>query len=105
MKYPTTEAEKVLWKPEKRETHILDKAKETVYERPDDHGEPEDSFDRIASMWTAYLDTEVTASDVANLMVLLKVARNAEGQYQEDNWVDIGGYAECGARVETNDTG
>lgn len=102
MKHPTTEAEREYREAKELETYILDEAKEAVYERPDDHGEPEDSFDRIASMWTAYLDTEVTASDVANLMVLLKVARNAEGQYQEDNWVDIGGYAENGARLQSD---
>ena len=105
MRHPKTEAEKVGWKLKERETYILDKAKEAVYERPDDHGEPEDSFDKIASMWTAYLDTEVTASDAANLMVLLNVARNAEGQYNDDNWIDIAGYAENGARLESNDTG
>ena len=89
----------------KSDTEILAEAAETVYERPDQHGEPEDSFHRIARMWDAYLgpgNTSVDAEDVANMMVLLKVARNAEGHYHEDNYVDIAGYAENGARL--NDT-
>lgn len=82
-----------------RDTVILDDAAETVYERPDTHGEPEDSFEKIAEMWSAYLDTEMRPHDVANMMVLLKVARNAEGHYHDDNYVDIAGYAENGARL------
>jgi hypothetical protein len=101
MKTKATELE-MEYKKERRETFVLDKAEEAVYERPEAHGDPEDSFDRIASMWSGYLDTQIEASDVANLMVLLKVARNAEGQYLEDNWVDIAGYAECGARLQSD---
>jgi hypothetical protein len=91
------------------ETYILDKAAETVYGRPDKHGDPEDSFEAIARLWHDYLfakqDKEYSSvtlepSDVANMMILLKVARNAEGHYHEDNWVDIAGYSENGARLE-----
>lgn len=102
MKHPITKTE-MEYRSAKRETHVLGKAEKAVYERPDSYGDPEDSFSRIASMWSGYLDTEVTASDVANLMVMLKVARNAEGQYHEDSWIDIAGYAECGARLEKNE--
>lgn len=102
MKHPTTEAEREYREAKELETYILDKAERTVYQRPEAHGNPEDSFETIASMWTAYLGAQVTASDVANLMVLLKVSRNAEGQYQEDNWVDIAGYAENGARLQSD---
>lgn len=81
------------------DTAILKEAIETVYERPDTHGEPEDSFERIGKMWQAYLDVPVTGADVANMMILLKVARNAEGHYHEDNYTDIAGYADNGARL------
>lgn len=87
------------------DTEILDKAAETVYDRPDTHGEPEDSFATIAEMWNGYLrsedhfDPNVTPTDVANMMILLKVARNSEGHYHEDNYTDIAGYAENGARL------
>lgn len=83
-------------------TEILDRAEEVVYNRPDTHGAPETSFVKIAGMWNAYLgfpDALLDGEDVANMMVLLKVARNSEGQYHEDNYVDIAGYAENGARL------
>jgi len=87
------------------DTYVLEQAAETVYERPDTHGEPEDSFDTIAGFWGTYLDsrgippTAITGEDVANMMMLLKIARNAEGVYHEDNYVDLAGYAENGARL------
>lgn len=90
------------------DTRVLEQAIETVYDRPDTHGEPEDSFDTIARLWMNYLHargdggdgaTTIEPHDVANMMVLLKVARNAEGHYHGDNYVDIAGYAENGARL------
>lgn len=45
------------------------------------------------------IDTAVCARDVANMMVLLKVARN-KASWHRDNWVDIAGYAACGAEVD-----
>lgn len=85
-----------------KETYILDQAKKVVYDRPDEHGEPEDSFHRIAGLWNAYLgfpDELLDGEDVTNMMMLLKIARNAEGHYHEDNYVDLAGYAENGARL------
>lgn len=89
------------------ETFILDAAKETVYERPEQHGDPEDSFRVIANFWSEYIGAtkeegrqHVTPSDVANMMILLKVARSAGGHYDEDNPVDIAGYAENYARLQ-----
>lgn len=84
------------------ETEVLQEAARIVYDRPDTHGKPEDSFRKIAGMWNAYLgfpDDLLDGADVANLMILLKVARNAEGHYHEDNYTDIAGYAENGARL------
>lgn len=36
-----------------------------------------------------------TAADVADAMILVKVARNIANQ-KRDNWADIAGYAGCG---------
>lgn len=41
-----------------------------------------------------------TASDVANMMILLKIARGANGKPKEDNWIDIAGYAACGGELQ-----
>lgn len=90
---------------ERPETAILDEAIQTVYDRPGKHGEPEDSFETIALLWNAYLNAagsrriHIKPSDVALMMVQMKLARAIEGEYNEDNFVDIAGYAEMAARL------
>ena len=34
------------------------------------------------------------------MLALLKIARIRSGNGKEDNWVDLAGYAACGAEVE-----
>lgn len=79
---------------------ILDKAKEYVTkDRNATHGEPEDTFGTIAGLWSAYLGADVSPADVCNLMVLLKVARAKANPMHDDSFVDMAGYAACGAEV------
>lgn len=65
------------------------------------YGTPTQNFTNIAEMWTTRLrhklgaDTVITAADVADLMMLLKIARNI-ADVKRDNFVDIAGYAGCG---------
>jgi hypothetical protein len=49
-------------------------------------------------MWTAYLGHPVTAADVCNMMVLLKVARLRNGPHRDSN-VDGAGYMALGAEM------
>jgi hypothetical protein len=77
----------------------IDGAVEAIYERSERYGEPEDSFSRIAQLWSGYVKEDLDAKDVSNMMILLKVARNAEGYYHGDNYDDIVGYAEHGKRL------
>lgn len=83
----------------------LDNAKRIVTGRRDDeYGGPEDNFSRIAALWSAYLGTDIGAEDVAIMMVLLKISRLAASCYEStDSWVDIAGYAACGAEIATRD--
>lgn len=67
--------------------------------REEDYGAPEDSFGRIAALWSAYLGRQVSGVDVAALMVLMKVARTQASPAHRDSWVDIAGYAACGAEA------
>ena len=81
---------------------ILDKAKIIINgERQGIYGEAEDSFSIIAQMWTAYLGKEIKSEDVANMMILMKVARNSSGVYKDDNWIDICGYAALGGEIQS----
>lgn len=84
----------------KRE-QLLEEAKRIVtVDRTAQYGLPEDSFRVIANLWSSYLDRQINSEDVAVMMILLKAARIRSGAGKEDNWVDIAGYAACGAEVE-----
>lgn len=68
-------------------------------DREDTYGSPEDNFELIAHFWSHYLSYKVDPIDVANMMILLKVARAATGEFKIDNYVDIAGYAACGCEI------
>lgn len=65
------------------------------------HGAPEDSFGTIAKLWSTYLGLPIQDYQVSVMMVLLKVARTKARPTNDDNWVDIAGYAACGAELAT----
>lgn len=67
-------------------------------ERDVQYGAPEDNFLRIAKMWSVIFETEITPAQVASAMIALKLARQVNRD-SPDNWVDIAGYAACGAEV------
>ena len=65
-------------------------------DRHDTYGDSATSHSRIAAFWSAYLGVvEITAVDVASMMVLMKVSRSKGGSASPhlDNFVDICGYA------------
>lgn len=77
--------------------NLLAKAKAVVCtDRNQQYGGPEKSFAKIARLWSAYLDFDVSATDVAMLMGLLKIARISVNQTHEDSFIDLAGYAACG---------
>ena len=89
--------------------NVLNEAKDIVTKsRQDTHGRPEDTFQRIADLWNAYLqpagdhggDRVLSATDVSMLLVLLKIARQAGNPNNKDNYVDLAGYAACAAELE-----
>lgn len=77
-------------------------------QREQDYGTPENNFKAIAKLWEAYLNkactrgvnVRVEAKDVAAMMALLKIARIAAGGGKADSWIDLAGYAACGAECE-----
>lgn len=79
---------------------VLYQAKNCVCsQREEDYGSPEDSFGTIAQLWTVYTGHQVTAKDVAMMMALLKIARIMGGKGTMDSYIDLAGYAACGAEV------
>lgn len=82
---------------------ILETAIDVVCEkRQDAYGNCEDNFSLIAKLWSDYTETDITAKDVAMMMILLKMARIKTGNYKSDNFVDIAGYAACGGEAAAN---
>ena len=77
----------------------------TSGDRQRDYAHPLPNHVRIAEMWNAYLNIRkhptgfIEAEDVAAMMILLKLVRNAHTA-KRDNSVDIAGYARCLARIQ-----
>ena len=93
--------EKVEKGPPMTKAEVLNKAWEIVTkERQDQYGNCEDNFSLVAGLWGAYLGIEVTPVDVVIMMIQLKSARVKTGAGKDDNWIDIAGYAACGAECE-----
>lgn len=80
--------------------HVLRTAEELVMgDRNKDYSDPTDNFEQTAGLWSEYLKMPLKAHDVAVLMILVKVARLSTSPDKADNWIDIAGYAACGAET------
>lgn len=75
----------------------------TTQDRNSAYGNPEDNFANIAAYWSRYLsdsaklEIELSAQDVAYMMVLMKIARLSTNPMHFDSLVDVAGYAACAA--------
>ncbi len=63
-------------------------------DRRQDYGDMKECFTMIAQLWSSYLDKPISTADVAQMMILLKVARGRQG-YSFSSMVDVAGYAYC----------
>lgn len=87
-------------------TETLNTAIEAVAQRRA-YGPPEQNFDRIAARWRVHLknrygiDVALDAVSVAIMCIDLKVSRIEETPNHADSWVDVAGYAACGAEIAT----
>ena len=70
-------------------------------DRNNEYGGPENSFSLISSLWSAYLGVVVDTVDVAMMMGMLKMARIRGNKGYADGFVDLAGYAACGAECAT----
>lgn len=77
--------------------------------RQQQNGDKQKNHQNIANMWTAYLTNEfgkeifIRAYMVANMMVLLKVARTQAGKFNLDDHVDACGYAAIAGEIRSED--
>ena len=66
--------------------------------RQDAYGHPRDNYRRLAAMWSAYLGIEITPVQAVDMMIAVKLARQANAPAR-DNLVDIAGYARVAEMV------
>ena len=84
---------------------MLDRAKEAVADRGLNYGAPENNFTRIAERWNAHVLNRygevvcLDATDVAIMMLDVKLARLENQSNHLDSWIDVAGYAACGANI------
>lgn len=87
---------------------VLRAALEIVEKRGAVYGKPEDNFGRICAFWNAWMSSRYASdghwisldeTDVSALMIGVKLARLAETPGHEDSWIDLAGYAACGAEI------
>ena len=69
-------------------------------DRDKDYGDKVHNHNNIAKLWSAYLDIEVRAHDVAIMMTLLKVARTKLGAVSEDTYIDMSAYSAIAGEIK-----
>ncbi|AKU45449.1 phosphofructokinase [Mycobacterium phage Nhonho] len=83
---------------------ILEEAQRLIHgPRNKNYGHPRENFADISALFSAYLERPITDLDVANLMILVKVARVKGTGYHRDSYTDIAGYAGCAERIYEED--
>jgi len=86
--------------------HLAYEATGTVDdERSATHGPFDETLKIVAGMWSAYLDKWIKEDDVAQMMVMMKIARSRNA-YHRDHYLDQVGYtlmAEALRRPWNND--
>jgi hypothetical protein len=97
-------------KPELKTTsrqEVIDEASKLIHsDRNASYGEPTQNFKDTAALWNIQfghkLKEPLTSTDVAQAMILLKMAR-MKASPKKDNWADAIGYAACGFECDVSE--
>ena len=82
-------------------SEILSEAKNLVNgDRHKDYGDKVENHNNIAKLWSAYKGIEITAHDVAIMMVLLKIARTKLGAVSRDTYIDMSAYGAIAGEIK-----
>ena len=71
----------------------------TLANRGKSYGSMLENHQRIADIWSVVLEKKVTPEQVALCMAGVKMARLIQSPDHEDSWLDLAGYAACGAEI------
>ena len=79
---------------------LLEEARKLVKnDRQKDYGDKLKNHQNIAKLWSAYLDVEISAHDVAICMGLVKIAR-LKHAHKKDSYLDLAAYAAIAGEIE-----
>ena len=82
---------------------VLERAISLIHgQRAKDYGDAQASFQRMANLINPIVrnaDGNLSASDMAIVMIQVKIARLQESPDHVDSWTDIAGYAALGAQL------
>lgn len=79
---------------------ILDEAKRlTATDRNEIYGDPYTNHKRIADLWSVYLETEISPSQVAVCLSLVKIARLIESPNHLDSYIDLAAYSAIAGEI------
>lgn len=71
-------------------------------DRNKNYGSPLVNHQRIAQLWSVWLETEITPAQAAMCLALVKVARLIETPDHLDSFVDLAAYASIAGEIETD---
>ena len=78
----------------------MDEAKRlTATDRQDIYGDPYINHKRIADLWSVYLETEISPSQVALCLSLVKIARLIESPNHLDSYIDLAAYGAIAGEI------
>jgi|TARA_R110000823_G_C15594717_1_gene464660 hypothetical protein len=69
-------------------------------DREKDYGDKVENHSNIARLWSAYLEIEIEAHDVAIMMTLLKIARTKLGKVSKDTYIDMAAYGAIAGEIK-----
>lgn len=83
--------------------NILGQAHELTHgDRNKNYGTPLTNHERIASLWSTYLETSIRPDQVAICMALVKVARLIESPAHLDSYIDGAAYMAIAGEMATD---
>ena len=71
---------------------LFEEVIQILHARGSQYGHPIENHKRIAQLWSAYLNYPIQPNEVAILMCLVKISRQAEDPRVDDNYKDALGY-------------
>ena len=78
----------------------MDEAKRlTATDRNEIYGDPYTNHKRIADLWSVYLETEISPSQVALCLSLVKIARLIESPTHLDSYIDLAAYSAIAGEI------